>query len=38
MIGNGIGVYAENGKKFLVITWIGWALLQVANVYWFLVW
>jgi hypothetical protein len=38
MIGNGLGLYAESGNKFLVLTWVAFVMMLLANAFWVLVW
>lgn len=38
MIGNGVGLYAESGTKFIAITWVAFVMMLLANSFWFLVW
>lgn len=33
-VGNGIGLYAEQGNKFIALTWATFALMVLAVVYW----
>lgn len=38
MIGNGIGLYAESGNKFLALTWVAFVMMLLANSFWIFVW
>lgn len=38
MIGNGIGLYAEKGGKFIALTWVAFGMILLANTFWFVVW
>jgi len=38
MIGNGVGLYAESGNKFLALSWIASVMILLANAYWLSVW
>lgn len=38
MIGNGVGLYAESGNKFLTLTWVAFAMMLLANSFWMVVW
>jgi hypothetical protein len=37
-IGNGVGLYSDVGKKFLVFVWVSFGLLVIANFYWLVIW
>jgi hypothetical protein len=38
MIGNGVGLYAESGNKFLALSWIASVMILLANAYWLSIW
>ena len=37
-IGNGVGVYATQGNKFLILMWVSFTLMIISNLYWVAVW
>ena len=38
LIGNGIGLHAESGRKFIAVTWVAFAMILLAHWFWLLVW
>jgi hypothetical protein len=38
MVGNGVGLYAESGNKFLILTWVSFVMMLLANSFWVFVW
>jgi hypothetical protein len=37
-VGKSVGLSVNKGAKFMVLTWISWGLLALANIYWSSVW
>ena len=37
-VGNGVGLYAERGDKFIAITWVSFAMTALACGFWTVVW